>query len=729
MGIWRAHRLPWPVVAVTLMVSIGVAVGPTPARADGDFHLPSGSDTDKTLDFSVSGADVRPVPGAPEGTYEGVVTGDSVTISGNGTFKMGDGLVTYLSMSVSLSVDGESVSYHWPESGGSETVYGPLDWNQSFSLTVPVTKGVTRGVSFSAEVRNCGDWVCGAVGASGSLTGWTPVCPEAEAFFGDQAAKYAKGNMRSSYDAMLAQLMAAIDGWEAETGAKATMSAGGEPVAAGMWLFSDGAVHQSDYVKMFGFGPDPDSTSGQKVLEDVQDAMMSGRFWDGTYQPYQGSEADLAQSIVLKSKAERRQLNPGDVYGLALSKTGGDTRRAALLAHNTLKSLAREGTIWQTGLLPTPDFFTKYLTPLRDGDNAGVWYHTFGTMYYQSEVAQSVSLSSRIVSVATVGGAGLLYIPSWLFTNASEYFLGWEKPFRFQQMLEGVINGALSPDPTGWSTFSNSAEQAFREMFGGRDPDPEKFCFNVWGTQLAEAIRRRVVPNPPFEIFDSTRTNPYSSVAGDTRSLDPSNPSSRPDLGPWDPTQPLPKLILTNAPVDVVMEVGGVKLVFEQASGAMAATGELPYPVFPYETPDGGWGLWSVVPAGATDPTITYLATDDGTLHQAVLDPAAGTVQTWVAEIEQGETAEWVPTPPGEMPAVDDTGTAAAPPRASGEMSIGQRSIEPKVVVATFDEDGHLLVGSGSRSPLVLVGGALLVAGGVVGLFLVRRRMTTTKAV
>lgn len=712
-------------VAVGALLFAGTiaATAPTPpARAEGGgFHLPSTTETDKTIDFSIAGAEVHQVAGAPEGTYDGTVTGDQVTISGNGTFSMGDGLVTYLSMSVSLSSDdGASASFHWPEAGGAETVYGPLSWNQGFSVTIPVVRGATRSVSFSVEVRNCGDWVCGGISGSGTLVGWTPLCPEAATFFG-AGVKFATGNVRTSYDALLAQLTTAIDQWEAETGTKASMSVGGEPIAAGLWLFSNAGVHQADYVKRFGFGPDPDSRSGKKVLEDVQDAMQSGDFWDGTYQPFSGSEADLAQSIVLQSAAQARKLNPGDVYRLALSKTGGDTRKAALLAHNTLKSLAREGTIWQTGLLPTPDFFSRYLTTIREGDNAGVWYHTFGTMYFQLEVAQSVSVSSRIVSAAGVGAAGVLYVPSWLFTNASEYFLGWEKPFRFQQMLEGVINGALSPDPTGWSHFSHGGEQAFREIFDRRDPDPEKYCFNLWGTQLAEAIRNRVFPVSPIQIFDSTRTNPFSNNAGDTTSLDPANPSGRPDLGPWDPTQPLPKLEFFNAPVDAVLEAGGVKLVLDQREGILVATGDFPYPVFPYETPDGDWALWWVVPAGLADPTVTYTALADGPLHHAVLDPAGGSIQTWVVDVEEGEEATWAPSAAAPDSAEEDV-DAAVP--ALGQMRVGRETVEPSVLVVEFDDDDFVLVDASGTSRWFVVGGALLTAAGVVlcSVLLARRR-------
>jgi len=726
-----ARRVGVLLAVLFLAGTVAMSVPRAAVGAAGGFHLPSTADTDKTVDFSISGAEVHQVVGAPEGTYEGTVTGDEVGISGSGTFSMGEGLVTYLSMSVSIaSDDGQNATYHWPEAGGYETVHGPLSWNQSFAVKIPVTKGVTRSVSFSVEVRNCGDWVCGGVAGSGTLTGWTPLCPEAATFFGD-GVKFATGNVRTSYDAMLAQLSGAIDRWEAATGAKASMSVGGQPVAAGMWLFSNAGVHQADYVKMFGFGPDPDSKAGAKVIEQVQDAMQSGNFWDGTYQPYAGSEADLAQSIVLTSTSQQRKLDPGDVYQLALTKTGGDTRKAALLAHNTLKSLAREGTIWQTGLLPTPEFFTRYLTTMREGDNAGVWYHTFGTMYYQLEVAQSVSVSSRIVSAAGVGAAGVLYIPSWLFSSASDYFLGWEKPFRFQQMLEGIVNGSLSTDPTGWSTFSLGGEQAFREIFDRRDPDPEKYCFNLWGTQLAEAIRQRLFPTQPFQIFDSTRTNPYSNNAGDTTSLDPSSSSNRPDLGPFDPTAPLPKLGYTNAPVDVVMEADGVKLVLDQRDGIIVTTGDFPYPVFPYQTADGAWGLWWVVPAGGTDPAITYTAIEGGTVHQAVVDPAAGTVETWVADVGAGDEARWTPnaaTAAGGS--LDDaTDATAAPVAASGVFELGDRTVEPEVLTVAFDDEGYVLVGASGRSWALAAGGALLAGAGiVVAGTLVSRRRTAGKA-
>lgn len=50
-----------------------------------------------------------------------------------------------------------------------------------------------------------------------------------------------------------------------------------------------------------------------------QDRLVSG-----AREVDEGVDVDQL-AIVLKSDAEKRQLNPGDVYGLALSKTGGDT--------------------------------------------------------------------------------------------------------------------------------------------------------------------------------------------------------------------------------------------------------------------------------------------------------------------------------------------------------------------------------------------------------------------
>ncbi len=730
----RPVRPRWAITACLAIVAALGAVGvparesaaspPPPPGGGSSFTLPSTTDTDKTLTFTVTGAVVTPVPGAPEGNYEGYVTGDTVSIQASGTFVMGDGLVTYLSMGVSLSAEGASASATWPAAGGSETVHGPLNWAQTLSVEIPVTKGSSRYVSFSVHVTNCGDWVCGSVSGTGSLTGWIPLCDEAEQFFLDQAAQFDKRGIRVGIDQLSPEIQAAIDRWETAHNSKATMSPGGDAIAAGMWLFSDGGVNLRRWISSFSLSPDPNTPDGEKLLADILVAQKQGKLWDGTYVAPAGTESALLQQIALTSTRENRKLGFGDVYGLALDQTGGDTMLAALLAHNALRSVARNGTFDITGVEQDLSFFTKYLDTLRDGDNSGVWYHTFGTMYYQLEVAQGTSVGSKVHSALGVAGAGLLYVPSWLFSNATEYFLGWQKPFRFQQMLEGIINGALPTTDTGWSGFANSAEQAYREIFGGRDPDPEKYCFNVWGTRLAREVTNRLFPNPPFQIFDSTRTNPYSNMAGDTMPIQPPTSGPRsPDGSPFDPTQPLPRLGGTGSPVDVLLELDGVKLFLDQESGIMAATGDFPYPVWPSVSEDGTYGLWWVVPPGMSDPTISYQAVDDGTLHQFSADAASGRIEVWSVDVESGDTASWTPSPVVSDDATSVTTHDPSANRTEGTM-VDDRGdeVSPRVVTVEFSEDGHVLVPADGPNLLLLGLGVVALALAGLGVVIVRRR-------
>ncbi len=697
----RSRSIRCTAACLTLVAVLGGPIAsahpatarPTPpARAalggGSTFTLPSKGDGTLSVTFTVTGATVTPVAGAPEGTYEGMVTGDKVSIQASGTFTMGEGLVTYLGMSVSVAADSVNRTSSWPSKGGKETVHGPLAWAQSLSAEVAVTKGVTRAVFFSVELGNCGDWVCGGVSGNGTLTGWVPLCAEASQFFLDQAAAYDHHGIRVGYDQLSAQVQTAIDQWEAEHSAKATMSKGGDAVAAGMWLFSDKAVDWAPWVSSFSLSPDPDTKAGAKALADVTVNQVSGKLYDGRFTPPPGSESALAQTIARASTKQQRRLGMGDVYKLALDQTGGDTMLAALLAHNTLRSLAREGTIGFTGLVTDPSFFGKYLVSLRDGDNAGVWYHTFGTMYYQLENAQGTTAASKVYSTLGVAGAGVMYIPTWLFGSASDYVFGSTKAFRLQQMLEGIINGALPTNRTGWSGFANAAEQAYRQIYGGNPPDPEKYCFNVWGTNLAQAIIDRVITTPPFQVFDSTRTNPFSNLAGDTMDIN--------------------RIGGTGSPVDVKLEVDGVTLFLDQQAGVMAANGDFPYPVWPYRTAEGTFGLWWVVPAGQPEPTVTYTAVKSGSLHHFDIDATTGQVTTWVTDVVVGDSATWTA---GTM--TDAKGVAVA----------------PRVITANFSADGHLMVAdSGPRRGVLALGGLLLVAAGVVVVLWWRRRERAGRA-
>ncbi len=121
-----------------------------------------------TLTWSLSGATAPP----PElaGSYDGVVrAGSTVTLSGSAVFTIGQGYVTNLSQSASLSgTDGASFSQR--VGGGTYTL------PYSLSTTAPKPDAddkigdVIGYISASVSSRNCNDYgVCGGPSVSFSL--------------------------------------------------------------------------------------------------------------------------------------------------------------------------------------------------------------------------------------------------------------------------------------------------------------------------------------------------------------------------------------------------------------------------------------------------------------------------------------------------------------------------------------------------------------------------------
>ncbi len=167
-----------------------------------------------------------------------------------------------------------------------------------------------------------------------------------------------------------------------------------------------------------------------------------------------GSEPALAEAIRKAAVDGHRKLNPGDVLRLALEQREGDMREALLLAHNTLRSLARAGDAGVTGVDRQTEYYTDYLTTIRDGDNAGPWYHLFGTAYFE--------LQSKGDYVAHLWPAEDAISAIDLLLQGVDQLLGRDP----EQDKSGCQ--ALT------SELANLAEQFYLQALGGEQPDPEK---------------------------------------------------------------------------------------------------------------------------------------------------------------------------------------------------------------------------------------------------------------
>lgn len=176
------------------------------------------------------------------------------------------------------------------------------------------------------------------------------------------------------------------------------------------------------------------------------------------------TEAALLVRMIELREAKGDKLTPGDVFGVGLEETGGDIGAALLISHNTLRSLARDcGDSIRTGIEALDkDRFDKLFITIRGGyrcsdgfagarkdatcaesnfagDNAGPWYHLFGTAYYETYTATP---------------------------------------------------GDSTPSDNRWARTANVLEQWYREYCptSWQDPDPEKEYVNRWGIAAADEL-------------------------------------------------------------------------------------------------------------------------------------------------------------------------------------------------------------------------------------------------
>ena len=203
----------------------------------------------------------------------------------------------------------------------------------------------------------------------------------------------------------------------------------------------------------------------------------------------------------MKSLAATRKLTPADVLRLALQQRKGDLREALLLAHNTLRSLARAGDERMTGISPDPEFFKKNMATLRAGeDNAGPWYHLFGTAYFGVQARGDYAMMP------------LTAIPDAASKSAMNL---WGK---LTKLLGGAKTSRQESDAA--SLVANELEQFYRTWVQGRESDPEKYCFNVWGAQIAAWLYRGKVPRSGVDWKASAQTFEDFSAAATKAACD-----------------------------------------------------------------------------------------------------------------------------------------------------------------------------------------------------------------
>jgi len=400
----------------------------------------------------------------------------------------------------------------------------------------------------------------------------------------------------------------------------------------------------------------------------------------------QGTERALYEDIWNVARSGNRKLTPGDVLYLALKQRKGDVKEALLLAHNTLRSLARsEETMGNVDVEWTmvehnPAFLTQYLTPLVDpaplgeGQNTGSWYHLFGTAYFE--------MQSR-------GTWGAYTLVSMTEDKLNDQITG------LTQQLAGV----LATDPkldrpanrTLYSRLTNEIESVARKLKFESPDDPPKYCYNVMGANIGSWLyQSRVTIKPAIQA-------PPPPPAGTTvptifgnlpKTADKDNPDT------W----------ISSSPLDITWDDGTNVMTLDQESASLY--GYAPFFVLPqYEEATNTWGMvWT----GTGTYTLRMRATQDGTAHLTRI--VGATAYVYPLEVTAGETLTLH---------VDQGHNSASVERAGGGL------ITP-LVIATPEPDS----GFGPEPILIVAGlavGALVLAVALVTVItiVVRRRRRT----
>jgi hypothetical protein len=608
----RAQRVRKLGIAVAILViatlaTPGIVASDTlrpvrsPAPADGDVWQSRPGWPE--ISYSISGVTLdAPTVQGDYRVYTGhLQPGGTLRVSGSAKFHPSGGGTFPLLMTADVNVDGKTDKFSW----GRTDVKEPNDFSQSFDVSVPIPAHPVSG-GFAINI-NWGDWVFDGDGVSGTFTGPPPLCDEAVSFFGMDAKKVADtpSGMLVSYDDLSAGFDSAVAAYKQAHGENSiTFSPGTSAYMAGEWLFGYGGGGGSDAPavrKEFSF-----TNPTNKDSLDVATAQKDGTLYTGVFRPPAGSEASLVQDMVRASNNATHKLTPGEVLGLALGETGGDGRKAFLLAHNALRGLGRGDLGDQAvfGLGTDLKFIDKYLQPLStSGDDAGVWYHVFGTGFYhlQTYGKDPSGTAATAADVVTTAAYPLVFggtLAARLFTKYPDRILSVLNSVRGFDDRSGLSKLATDLGETPYDRFAYTSEQAYREnpIFGRNASDPGKFCYNIFGIKVATAFHNGFPKYHPVPTLTGTANGGAAPPVSDGT------------------------VNLFRSFVDATWERDGQTLTMDHKTGAL--TGDLVLDVIPfYEQSNQAYGaIW--VDSAAAPVNVTFNATDTGTLHVDSVDPS-----------------------------------------------------------------------------------------------------------
>jgi len=550
-------------------------------------------------------------------------------------------------------------------------------WRQEFTLTLahpeledhvvlglaisPVRGSLVHEIAVTATIANRT-----LPSATPSAPGLPP-CPEAVSAYSLDPTQNLP--MTLAYADVQKQFDDAITRYETDShsGAFAQDNILGTLPALG-WLGNQGGA-TSVINRQFVFTSDADRARWAKKLPTAAEVTP-------------GTERALYEDIWSTARSGKK-VSPGDVLYFALKQRKGDVKEAMLLAHNTLRSLARsEETLgnvdyeW-TVVEHNPSFITDYLTPLVDpaplgeGQNTGSWYHLFGTAYFEMQ-ARGTWGAYTLVSTAE----------SKLDADITELHQ------QLAQVLAADPKLALPANQSLYSRLANQIESVARKRLFGSPDDPSKYCYNVMGAQLGSWLYQgRLTIKPAIEV-------PPPAPAGTTV------PTVFGDL-PKATDKDDPDTWISSSPLDITWDDGTNVMTLDQESASLY--GYAPFFVLPqYEEATDTWGMvWT----GTGTYTLRMRATQDATAHLTRI--VGSTAYVYPLEVTAGETLTLH---------VDQGHNSASVERAGGGL------IAP-VMVATPEPDA----GFGPDPMLVVAGlavGALILAVALVAVVIVvvRRR-------
>ncbi|MGD2058349.1 MAG: hypothetical protein PVI04_06415, partial [Anaerolineales bacterium] len=325
-----------------------------------------------------------------------------------------------------------------------------------------------------------------------------------------------------------------------------------------------------------------------------------------------GQEANPIDAIRSKTQAKDLQgaseprLSPGEAFELPLELNNGDANQAMLTAHNAIRAVARgDGTGGMMGVSgPSTAFIEDNLIELRGhADNAGPWYHLYGTGYM--EMVSQGDWSPYMAAGAAVA-AGLVNPPAGLVMVGAGVL--WQ--------AEINTEGSLA------SRFYNALEQIYREQLSGRTPDPEKYCFNVWGSQIGNMLYE----NLPYSSTRAFTSEPFSNF-------------SRPDVDSpaFEAVMDVAEarfMHVMQSPFSVQWQDGEHMMVMDQSDSLADARlyGSLPTLFYPIAEQDN-WGVIWFSSSGNQQVTFESMA-DDTTLHYTRLDLRGGEIAAYESGVE-----------------------------------------------------------------------------------------------